>query len=86
MEARNSAGEAFGQTRLENWLAASIGLSAKQMGATLLAELHQFECNLTPFDDQTVLVLAGQQQARPSLDDLTTLLSQPLEPRRRICG
>jgi sigma-B regulation protein RsbU (phosphoserine phosphatase) len=64
-EARNAAGEFFGQERLEQWLClnTSLGLNAVGLRQELRRTLEEFESGIPAGDDQTFVVLAG---GRPS--------------------
>jgi sigma-B regulation protein RsbU (phosphoserine phosphatase) len=59
-EARNSAGEFFGQDRLVKWLkkTAHIKRSAEELKNELAVELMEFQASNNLSDDQTFLILA----------------------------
>jgi serine phosphatase RsbU (regulator of sigma subunit) len=58
-EARNSAGEFFGQDRLIKWFKRSAQLrkGAEELKDDLAAELLSFQCSSTLNDDQTFLIM-----------------------------
>ncbi|HUL51405.1 MAG TPA: SpoIIE family protein phosphatase [Candidatus Nitrosotalea sp.] len=59
-EARNPAGEQFGQERLTRWFQGSSNDSstADRIKTDLIAELHRFQSNQVLSDDQTFLILS----------------------------
>jgi len=59
-EARDPAGEQFGQERLIRWFqcAARASSSAGQLKEELIQELREFQSNLALSDDQTFLILS----------------------------
>jgi serine phosphatase RsbU (regulator of sigma subunit)/anti-sigma regulatory factor (Ser/Thr protein kinase) len=59
-EARNSAGEFFGQDRLIRWLrkSASVRKNAEELKEDLAGELAGFQSSSTLNDDQTFLIMA----------------------------
>ena len=61
-EARNSAGECFGQEKLESCFAQCAQQSAAQSKQTLLATLQQFEAGSSLRDDRTFLIVAEESR------------------------
>jgi len=61
-EARNPAGELFGQQRLSRWMLENSQppQSASQLAALFQAELKQFQGTVAPADDQTFLLIAPE--------------------------
>jgi len=64
-DASNTNGESFGQNRLIQWLKSSVGIgqSAGQLKQQLIEELTRFQTGVSPMDDQTFLILAGEPSA-----------------------
>jgi serine phosphatase RsbU (regulator of sigma subunit) len=67
-EARNQAGELFGQQRLEDWLVGSRRKrrTAAETADSFLAELTRFQGPASPRDDQTFLVMTQETPACPA--------------------
>ncbi len=65
-DARNSEGLFFSEERLLNWFKSrsTQESSAEQIKNSLSTALHQFQGDLAPFDDQTFLILAEQNETR----------------------
>ena len=63
-DARNLRGETFGRHRLDKWMQRSVltGRSASAICAELESELQAFQVHAARKDDQTVLLLARQQE------------------------
>ena len=59
-EARNPAGECFGQEKLESCFAQCAQQTAAQSKQSLLATLQQFEAGSSLRDDRTFLIVAEE--------------------------
>jgi serine phosphatase RsbU (regulator of sigma subunit) len=60
-EARNLAGQLFGQEQLENWISQSAALrTAEELKDSLATRLKHFLQDAAPNDDQTFLILAEE--------------------------
>ncbi|GAB2951026.1 hypothetical protein GCM10027048_15240 [Hymenobacter coalescens] len=57
VEARNAAGEEYGEDRLRALLERSHYLEAEEIKQSIIRDLEQFSRGLPPFDDQTLLII-----------------------------
>jgi hypothetical protein len=57
IEARNEAGEFFGEQRLANFLPTLTGLSATEIGVRVISEVERFVGEARPHDDLSLVVL-----------------------------
>jgi serine phosphatase RsbU (regulator of sigma subunit) len=73
-EARNGAGQFYGQQRLEQWLSDSQtdSRSAYELSWKFMADLKSFQSKATTADDQTFLILTEETPIDASADSAST--------------